>query len=321
MKNVLILALACTLLVGNHAILSASDRLLTVDIHINGIRRIAIVDPDEGCSDPIFLTDPTSNNFGGVWSPDGKQIAFSSDRDGNCEIYTMDANGENPRRVTNKPSVDSSPSWSPDGKKLAFTRAGGPKPCVYTIDVNGQNEALLAEDAAYADWSPDGESIVLIAKRDLQPGVYVIDIDSGEWEPLIVLGASLPPKWSPDGKQITLTINTPIRKQLYIMDVETKDFAQRTDVPQPRSACGSCWSPDGKEIAYSVQAPGETPHWRTWIMNASGSKQRRLDCEHSIEPTSWVPISVDIFTEQRAVHPAGKLVATWGSLKKGNPTR
>ena len=48
------------------------------------------------------------------------QIAFVSDRDGNSEIYVMDANGKNQRRLTNNPASDYSPSWSPDGKRIAF---------------------------------------------------------------------------------------------------------------------------------------------------------------------------------------------------------
>ncbi|HCK16724.1 TPA: hypothetical protein DHW51_21535, partial [Candidatus Poribacteria bacterium] len=54
------------------------------------------------------------------WSPDGRRIAFVSDRDLNYEIYVMDSNGNNLRRLTNHLGEDESPSWSPDGQRIAF---------------------------------------------------------------------------------------------------------------------------------------------------------------------------------------------------------
>lgn len=59
-----------------------------------------------GCGDRVVDAGPT-------WSPDGKRIAFVSDRDGNPEIYVMAAEGSDVRRLTNNPAVDASPSWWP----------------------------------------------------------------------------------------------------------------------------------------------------------------------------------------------------------------
>jgi len=66
------------------------------------------------------LSNNTVNDRFARVSPDGKTIAFTSDRDGNWEIYVMNADGSNVRRLTNHPGVDEAPTWSPDGRQLAF---------------------------------------------------------------------------------------------------------------------------------------------------------------------------------------------------------
>ena len=75
------------------------------------------------------LTNHPARDGGAAWSPDGKQIAFSSNRDedgekdpdANKDIYVMNADGTNPINLTNHPARDSGPAWSPDGKQIAFS--------------------------------------------------------------------------------------------------------------------------------------------------------------------------------------------------------
>ncbi len=70
------------------------------------------------------LTNNPTDDRNPSWSPDGKRIAFTSDRDGNSEIYVMDADGGNQRNLTNNDRSDEDPSWSPDGKRITFGRHG-----------------------------------------------------------------------------------------------------------------------------------------------------------------------------------------------------
>ena len=60
------------------------------------------------------------SDYSPSWSPDGEHITFMSYRDGNGEIYVLDADGKNPQNLTNNPAEDWSPSWSPDGEHIAF---------------------------------------------------------------------------------------------------------------------------------------------------------------------------------------------------------
>ena len=74
-------------------------------------------------------TNGVGQNWLPAFSPDGTRIAFTSNRDGNSEIYVMNRDGSNVRRLTNNPAIDSTPTWSPTGTQIAFTsdRTGPPQ--------------------------------------------------------------------------------------------------------------------------------------------------------------------------------------------------
>ena len=101
------------------------------------------------------------------WSPDGKKIAFVSDRDGNNEIYVMDINGANILRLTNSPGDDSSPSWSHDSKWIAFDSDRDGNAEIYLIDVNGANLTNITTQFAldsHPSWSPDSAQIAFVSE-------------------------------------------------------------------------------------------------------------------------------------------------------------
>ena len=84
-------------------------------------------------------TNGVGQNWLPVFSPDGTRIAFTSNRDGNPELYVMNRDGSNVRRITNHPAIDTTPTWSPNGTQIAFTsdRAGTPQ--IYIIGADGLN--------------------------------------------------------------------------------------------------------------------------------------------------------------------------------------
>ncbi len=80
-----------------------------------------------------------------VYSPDGDQIAFISNRDGNFEIYVMDSDGSDPVRLTNSVDEDYSPRWSPDGSRIAFGSGPYGEWEVFIINADGSNEIQLTD--------------------------------------------------------------------------------------------------------------------------------------------------------------------------------
>jgi Tol biopolymer transport system component len=107
-----------------------------------------------------------------AWSPDGQQIAFSSGRSGNSEIYVMDADGTNVRRLTNtRPADEYSPAWSPDAMRIAFWRRTPEGDTIVVVNVDGAGERRLTvprEGATSPVWSPDGEYIAYVGQGEIR---------------------------------------------------------------------------------------------------------------------------------------------------------
>ena len=117
-------------------------------------------------------------------SPDGTKIAFSSDRDGNFEIYTMNADGTNQTNISNNDAYNHYPSWSPDGTKIAFesdidVQIGYN---IYVMDIDGSNITRLTtnNDAydQYPSWSPDGTKIAFYSGDSIfSSQIYTMNSD------------------------------------------------------------------------------------------------------------------------------------------------
>jgi Tol biopolymer transport system component len=90
------------------------------------------------------LTDDPGDDTQPNWSPDGTKIVFVSNRDGNDEIYVMDADGQNAEQITDVPEPDLDPVWSPDGTQIVFTSGRAAAIDVWVMDADGGNARKLA---------------------------------------------------------------------------------------------------------------------------------------------------------------------------------
>ena len=140
------------------------------------------------------------NDMDPCWSPDGKKIAFVSDRFHGTDIYVMNADGTLPTRLTNYKGQDSSPSWSPDGKKIAFVSNRDGAEDIYVMNTDGSDTVNLTDYSARDDgpsWSPDGNKIVFYSDRDAdyRYSIYVMNADGSNVVKLAEGGDS--PSWSP----------------------------------------------------------------------------------------------------------------------------
>ena len=160
----------------------------------------------------VAFSSPGGTNISPAWAPGGAQLAYSSSRTGDPEIWVSDAQGSAARRVTNSRGPDVSPTWNPKtGAQIAWISGRTGLPQVYIMDADGSGVQRMT-DGGYAtspSWSPNGQFLTFAWNRKYGPGapggqdIYVMEIASKRWIQLTHgIGRCDFPSWSPDGRHI-----------------------------------------------------------------------------------------------------------------------
>ena len=242
-----------------------------------------------GGNTPIRLTQNASRDRYPVWSPDGQRIAFSSDRDGNDEIYVMSADGSNPIRLTQNASRDRYPVWSPDGQRIAFSSDRDGNNEIYVMSADGSNPTRLTQDLGFdvdSVWSPDGQRIAFVSNRDENYEIYVMSADGSNPTRLTQdPGFDGLPVWSPDGQRIAFVSDRDGNNEIYVMSADGSNPTRLTQ--DPGFDGNPAWSPDGQRIAFVSDRDGNN---EIYVMSADGSNPTRLTQDLGFDDNpAWSP--------------------------------
>jgi Tol biopolymer transport system component len=272
-------------------------------------------------SNVLNLTnDPGSDSFP-RWSPDGTLIAWNKwppkGLGGGAEIFTMDADGSNPRNL----GRGSRPKWSRDGTMIGFTGDGGPDDgfaAAFVMNADGSGRQQVTNDIVstrFVSWSRDGTKIAFYHRPLIgfnKNKIYVVNLDgtglvelTKDLADIDHFGAA----WSPDGTKIAITSTGGI----YVLNSDGTNPINITIHHDFRWGFAPRWSPDGTKILYEFEVQiGDEHHGEIYIMNADGSNPVNLTnhLAHDCCGVWWVNPSSTL------VLPQEKLITTWGQIKQ-----
>jgi Tol biopolymer transport system component len=234
---------------------------------------------DDG-SNKTQLTSSDFDDASPRWAPSGETIVFDTTRDGNLEIYSMQADGTQQVNLTNNDDADDSfASWSHDGNEIVFQS----KPInelannleIFIMNADGSQQVQLTNNESEDTTprvSPDGTKILFLSKPDDSYQIYVIGKDGSS--PINISQSShneISASWSPDGSQIIFASDADGYSQIYLMDSDGSNKFRLS--PNTAEETYPVFSPNGAHIIFMSDAKGGIEIWR---MTKEGTVRERL---------------------------------------------
>ncbi|MBN1427163.1 MAG: serine/threonine-protein kinase [Anaerolineae bacterium] len=258
--------------------------------------RLAFASNRYGDSD-IFLIDSDRTNlrqittdsaadYSPAWSPDGRQLALVSSRDGDAEIWVADVGcvvlpggcNDNLTQLTFNTATDIDPAWSPNGQQIAYASNKNGRFDIYVMNADGSNARPLttgSSDDFSPAWSPDGSQIVYHSQAGNSSHLYSISVAGGAPQQLTTTSTlNMWPDWSPIGGKIayTSTIATGARG-LFVLELSTGQPTRLLDGNDHDEA--PAWSPNGQYLAFASDR-GEGGRFDLYILDLNSSTVQQI---------------------------------------------
>lgn len=203
-------------------------------------------------------------------SPDGKQLAVSSDRRGNQDLWILPSTGGEMTPLTTDPTPDWNPRWSPNGGEIAFYAYRSGNRDLWVMPSSGGPARQLTSRPGfdwYPSWSPDGSEIAFATETP--PTIAITSASGGE--PRLLTGG-MQPNWSPDGLLLVFT------QDGHLFRVG-KDGRERTLLPTAPRPNSPRFSRDGQSIYFSMNEGPNEHHgiWRLLLRDGTTTKLTQLE--------------------------------------------
>jgi Tol biopolymer transport system component len=229
------------------------------------------------------------------------EFALPGAEDSNeAEIWVMNGDGTELRRLTHNATFDLGAVWSPDGTTIAFYGADVEvgEPRVFLIDANGGEQTPLTEmRSRWPSWSASGK-IAFDNGSPTSGDIFVINADGSELERLTHSPAArnIRPDWSPNGQKIAFTSRRDGNDEIYVMNADGSEPTRLTNNTFSDNA--PAWSPDGRQIVFQSNRDGNV---EIYTMNADGTDQTRVtNYPGRDQDADWAPDGRTIAFERDA---------------------
>ena len=201
----------------------------------------------DGTQTTNVTNSATGDDLRPNWSPDGTRIVFRSHRDGNAEIYVMDANGSQVTNLSMNVAFETTPSWSTDGSQVLFTSNRDGDNELFVMNADGTQITQITFNTVFESWaefSPDGSRILFVSDRDFNDEIYTMNPD-GTAITRLTNNNSLDtqPSWSPDGTRIAFISDRDGNAEVYVMDADGGNITRITNTAEAESR--PKWRPGG----------------------------------------------------------------------------
>ncbi len=219
-----------------------------------------VVVPPQAAGEVTTLASEGGLNDAASWSADGARIAFYSTRDGNPEIYVMNADGSEQQRLTDNPAFDYLPAWSPDGQTVLFSSDRDGDFEIYRMSATGGEAIQLTFTDGFdgsATWSLDCSKVAFSSERDGDYEIFTMNGDGSEQTQLTSNTAlDLYPDWSPDGKRIAFATDREgtVSRDIWVMNADGSE--QNSLVSRAGGDSDPAFSPDGTLVAFAGDDQG-----------------------------------------------------------------
>lgn len=283
--------------------ISISQDLIILAIYEGGRSHLFAYQPQaEQNTQPIPLTRLT----GGPWqdidpaiSPDGKQVAFASDRNGYWDIYILEISTGLVSRVTDSLEYEGSPAWSPDGSWLVYeTYVDDNLELIIQSLLDGSDLLRMTSDPAadyHPTWSPQGRQIAFVSNRSGESEIWLADLDKEEVDRFQNIsrnadGRDDRPAWSPDGSVLAWAGEEQGINNIYTQSISNASTGSQAAIAPPRGYLGSgswpLWSVDGKTVLTVVTTPNQS-YLTAYAVQSQGLALPPLILPGSVTGFTW----------------------------------
>ena len=226
----------------------------------------------------------------------GDRLAFTSNRDGDFDIYIVDIDGSGLRNLTNNGFADFDPAWSPDGTKIIYAVNEEPaetssRSDLWVMNADGSNPIQLTDlsgNDADPDWSPSGDWVVFTSDTEGTFDLYIMDASGGNICQLTSISTNeLTPRWSPDGRQISYHARAGTNRatsDIWILEVDPTQNCDNVVSGDPVRVTDNNvrdewadWSPDGRRLMYTTGAEVGDGHAIAVLNLTDGTVTRLTD--------------------------------------------